>query len=98
MPEANQYSVTNKELVELIIRKAEIRDGRWMLSVNLGFSPGNFGPTPDQVSPGVIVGITSIGITRVTPEMNASETLTVDAAALYPRPSKPEVKRRTSKP
>ncbi len=98
MPEANQYSVTHKELIELIIKKAEVHEGRWTLSLSVGFSPGNFGPTPDQMSPGVIVGVTSIGIVRETPEMNMPEALTIDAAVVNPRAAKPAAKRRMSKP
>ena len=44
MPEVNQLFFTHKEVLELLIKKAKIHEGRWMLSTNFGFAAGNFGP------------------------------------------------------
>jgi hypothetical protein len=52
MPEVNQYLFNHKELLELMIKKADVHEGKWIVMANLGFSPGNFGPSPDQMSPG----------------------------------------------
>ena len=37
MPEVNQLFFQHKEIVELLIKKADIHDGKWVLAVNLGF-------------------------------------------------------------
>jgi hypothetical protein len=83
MAEANNYTVTHKELVELIIKHAGIHDGKWVLSATLGFAPGNFGPSPDQLSPGTVVAIQQIGIVRA--EAATPQEIQVDAAAVNPK-------------
>jgi hypothetical protein len=82
MPEANQYTLSHKELVELIIKQCGIHEGRWVLMANLGFAAGNFGPSNDQMSPGAVVSITQLGISRA--DQNAPREMTVDAAVVNP--------------
>ena len=57
-----------------------------MLSIGFGFAPGNFGPTPDQIDPGVVVAINQISIVREQPEASAPVGLVVDAAVVNPGP------------
>ena len=83
MPEANQFTFTNKELLELLIKKAGVHEGRWILMTNFGITPGNFGPSPDQFSPGVAVVINQMGIQRAQPE--TPEPMSLDAAVVNPR-------------
>jgi hypothetical protein len=78
MPAINQYSATPRELVELLIKAADVREGRWFLVANFGFSPGNFGATAAQLAPGVAVVLQGLGIQRELPGV-APEIL-VDAA------------------
>ena len=87
MPEVNQYLVKPKELVELIIKSAGIREGRWWLVANFGISPGNFGPTPEEVVPGLAVVIQNIGIQRELPNNPAPLGLVVDAAKIIHEPT-----------
>jgi hypothetical protein len=87
MPEVNQYLVKPKELVELIIKSAGIREGRWWLVANFGISPGNFGPTPDEAMPGMAFAIQSIGIQREVPGTPAPPGLVVDAAKVDHEPA-----------
>jgi len=86
MAEATQYTVTNRELVELIIRHADIHDGKWIMMAAFGFAPGNFGPTNDKLVPGTIVAIQNVGISRAEP--NTPPEMTVDASVVNPRPKK----------
>lgn len=86
MPDVNQYTVGPKELVELIIKASGIHEGRWALMANLGMGVGNFGPTPDDVAPGVVVSIQSVGITRETAAAPQPPSITVDAAEVNPQP------------
>jgi hypothetical protein len=86
MASPTQYSLTYKELIELIIKSSDVHEGRWMLSIGFGFAPGNFGPTPDQMSPGVVVAINQISIVREQPEASAPVGLVVDAAVVNPAP------------
>ena len=83
MPEVNQIFFTHKELLELLIKKADVHEGKWVLSANFGFSVGNFGPTPDQIAPGGIVVLLQTGIQRAVPE--TPESMTLDAAIINPK-------------
>jgi hypothetical protein len=82
MPEANQYLFTHKELLELLIKQAGLHEGKWMLTANFGFSAANFGPSPDQISPGAVVAILSMGIQRAAPDTPPQGVL--DAAQINP--------------
>ncbi len=90
MPEINQYVFSNKELLELLIKQAGVREGRWVLMTNFGIMPGNFGSAVEQaaqqIAPGVAVVINEMGIQRATAEM--PEQMSVDAALLYSPTSK----------
>jgi hypothetical protein len=85
MPEANQYLFSNKELLELLIRQADLHEGRWTLLANFGISPGNIGPTPEQLAPGVAIFINQIGITRAPND--TPEAVSADAAIVNPKQS-----------
>lgn len=91
MPEASQYMFTHKELVELMIKKADVREGKWMLSITFGFGAINGGPTPEQAMPTGVVGVQSVGIHKA--QSDSPEALTVDAAVVNPASSE---KRRPS--
>jgi hypothetical protein len=84
MPEANQYVFSNKELLELLIKQAGVREGRWMLMANFGFTAANFGQADDSIAPGGAMVIQQMGIQKApqgTP-LGAS----VDAAVINPAP------------
>jgi hypothetical protein len=82
MAEASQFTFTHKELVEVLIKKANIHEGKWMLLVNFGFAAINGGPTPEQVSPAAMAVIQSVGIQKAPDD--APISLVVDASAVNP--------------
>lgn len=82
MPEADQYTFTNKELLELLIKQAGVHEGRWMLMTIFGFSAGNFGPSPEQTAPGAVTVIDHMGIRRA--QADTPEELSLDAAVVNP--------------
>lgn len=82
MPEANQYLFKHQEVLELLIKKAGLHEGKWQLIVAFGFTPANMGTTDDQVVPGVAVGIQNIGLLKAQPE--SPKALTADAAVINP--------------
>jgi hypothetical protein len=88
MAEANQFTWTHKDLVKLFLKEQGIHEGRWWLLMNFGMSPGHFGPSEEQISPGIVVAVTSIGIQRVMPDapQQPPSSLTVDAAEVNPKP------------
>lgn len=87
MPEINKYAFKHKELVELLIKASDIHEGRWWLSVTFQMAPGNFGQTEEDVSPGMIVAIQSVGIEREAAGNPAPTSLVVDAAEVNPAPA-----------
>jgi hypothetical protein len=93
MVEPTQFMLNHRRLVELIVKDAGLHDGHWMLAVNFGFVPVNFGPNEDALSPGAVVAVTQIGIQRV-PEATPT-ALVVDAAVVNPSESPKAPKRRT---
>jgi hypothetical protein len=82
MAEVNQYTFTNKELLDLLIKQANVHEGRWILMANFGFSAGNFGPSADQMVPGAVVLVSQIGIQRAQPD--TPEAMVLDAAVINP--------------
>jgi hypothetical protein len=94
MPEINQYTVNAKELVTLILKEADIHEGRWWLLVNFGLSPGNFGPNPAELVPGIVVAVQHFGIQREMPGQPPPDSLVVDAAIANPRRSENSARAR----
>jgi hypothetical protein len=82
MPEANQYVFTHKELVEMMIKKTGLHEGKWILQATFTFAAINGGPSPDQLIPTAIVGLQSVGLQKALP--GAPPSLTVDAAEANP--------------
>jgi hypothetical protein len=82
MPEVNQYAFTHKELLEILIKQAGVHEGKWTIMTNFGFTAGNFGPTPEQMSPGAVVAVLQMGIQRAVP--GTAEEMTADAAVINP--------------
>lgn len=80
MPEANQHLFTNKELLELLVKRAGVREGRWILMANFGIGPVNLGPPADLMAPGLAVVIGQIGIQRA--QENTPEAASVAAAEI----------------
>lgn len=80
MPEPTQLTFTHQELLELLVRAAGLKTGKWMLLVNFGFSAANIGPDAASVMPSAIVGVQNVGLARAPDDAPAS--LVVDAALL----------------
>jgi hypothetical protein len=83
MPEVNQILFEHKELLELLIKKADVHEGKWILMAAFGFGPGNFGATANEMAPGVVVAIQKMGIQRA--EAVTPLEMTLDAAIVNPR-------------
>jgi hypothetical protein len=82
MPEVNQYSFTHKEVLELLIKKAGLHEGKWQLLTTFSLAAAFAGPTPDQIIPAAIVGVMNLGIQKAAPD--APPGLTLDAAIVNP--------------
>lgn len=94
MPDVNQYVFSYKELLEMMVKKAGLHEGKWSMLVNLGFAAINGGPSPDQIVPTGLVAIQAIGIQKSAPD--AIPALTIDAAEVNPGPAKGSNKRKSA--
>ena len=77
-----RHIFTHKELVETLIKKAGLHDGKWMLLVNFGFTAVNTGPSRDHILPTAIAAVQNIGIQRATED--APPSMVADAAEVNP--------------
>jgi len=99
MPEIKQYTFNYQEVLEALIKKAGLHEGRWQLIMSFGLAGANMGPTPAELVPGAAVAVTSIGLQRATHD--SPEVLTADAAIVNPASSakrQPSVRSRRASP
>lgn len=82
MPEIAQYNFSLAEVVEALIKKADLHEGLWQLQVNLNLGAGNFASDPNTALPGAIVTIGELGLIKGEP--NAPRNLVVDANLVNP--------------
>lgn len=78
-----------KEVTAALVKYYGLHEGLYDLFLEYQFAFGNMGPTPSQVFPSAVMGLSRLGVTRVAQE----GPLTVDAAQVNPasgkkRPSK----------
>ncbi|MBI4083468.1 MAG: hypothetical protein HY423_12755 [Candidatus Lambdaproteobacteria bacterium] len=85
MAEITSITWTYQELVEMLIKAANIHEGTWMPQIQFGLAAGNFGPSPPDVVPGAAVLIQKIGIQRAPEPIPPGLNLAVDAAKVNPR-------------
>ena len=83
MPETDRINYSHKELTELMVRAAGLREGTWMLLAEFNFGAANIGQGKDT-NPGAMVMIKTIGLQRVKEGQNTPPHLTVNAADLEP--------------
>lgn len=84
----NLYTFSHRELVELMLKAADVHEGKWVLTVQLGVGTGNVGPSPTEVYPGVTIQFQKVGIQRLL-EGAVEGTITIDAAVVNPPKSEP---------
>jgi hypothetical protein len=82
VPEISQYTFKYSEVIEALIKKAGLHEGKWQLTMNFGLGAANMGPSPNEVVPGAAVAVVSLGLTKATPE--SPPALTLDAAEINP--------------
>lgn len=76
MATPKQFTFAFKELAEVLVREAGVREGNWGLYVRFGLSATNVGTSDDDLKPAAIVPIVELGIQQ----FDTPNSLTVDAA------------------
>lgn len=86
MAEVNQFTLTHKELLGLLIKHTGVHEGKWQLLFGINMATGSMGPTPEESFPGVMMTIPNIGIQRVGPDTPTDKpgTVVLDAAQVNP--------------
>lgn len=81
-------SLSLKELAEILVRHHGYTEGIYETTIEFQIAVGAVGPNPQQTLPGAIVGISKIGLSKIS-EMNHHS---VDAS-LINAPKKPRAKK-----
>ena len=83
MPEVNQHTFKYKEVIEALIKKANLHEGKWQIVMTFGLQTANVGPSAEGLVPGAALAVTAIGLHRATER--SPEALVVDAAIVNPK-------------
>lgn len=81
-----------KEITALLIRHYGVHEGLFDLYLEYRMAFGAFGPTPEEVLPSTILGVSNLSITK----SEKLGPLTVDAALVNPKSSSPRTKKPIS--
>lgn len=82
MPEISQFNFKYSEVLEALVKQAGVHEGKWQLIMNFGLAGANLGPTQEEIVPGAVVGVQSIGLMRANETSPIS--LVIDAAEVNP--------------
>jgi hypothetical protein len=99
MAEATQYMFDYQEVLEELIRKQNLHEGKWRLIFELGFAATNMNtPEPPDgakvaLRPAGVVLVQKVGIART----EESNNLTLDASIVNPKPPTKSTKRPSKK-
>jgi hypothetical protein len=74
--------LTLKDIAELLIKHKGLTEGLYNLSFRFEIAVGAVGPTPGAAVPGVMFGVSGVGLEKVP----VAGPLTVDAAIVNPAP------------
>ena len=92
MPEITQYTLSHRELLELMIKSVGVHSGKWMLTISFGFGAVNIGNGPEDAQPSAVVQVQKIGMQVAPPD--APDSLVLDAAKVNP-PTRGTARRKT---
>ena len=86
MAEINQWNFTHQEVLELLIKKADVHEGTWAISFNLQMVAGTFPISPSSILPGAAILIQGLALQRIPADQpQPPGAATMDAAKVNPR-------------
>jgi len=74
------------ELTEILVKHQKLHEGLYNLSLEFQLGVGAVGPTPELICPGVMIGVSGIGLSKT--EKEKTNIHTIDAAKVNPAPKK----------
>ena len=81
------------ELTEILIKHKDLHEGLYNLSLEFQIAVGAVGPSPELISPGAMIGVSRIGLSKT--EEEKANIHTVNAAKINPAPKKRPRKSKT---
>ena len=84
MPETTEINFSHREIVEMLIKKQDLHEGIWGLSIRFNFAASSIGPSSTEVYPSAVASVVQIGLHKFDTESN----LTLDAAKVNPIPQR----------
>ncbi|MBN1187315.1 MAG: hypothetical protein JXB49_33865 [Bacteroidales bacterium] len=78
----NSITFTHREVAEALIKKQDLHEGLWGISIEFSLGGANISQGPDNtnLTPAAIIPVTKIGIQK----FSKPNSLTVDAAEINP--------------
>lgn len=83
MPEPTQFSFTWAEVAELLVKQANLHEGRWVVVPEFGVNAGIIGQTTSNSKPGAAILLNSLQLIRA--QADAPAALVVDASIVNPK-------------
>lgn len=81
--------LSTREITALLIKHHHVHDGRYDLMIEFQIGTGNVGPSPQKLTPGIMIGIAQFAL--IPTQTTEDGPTTVDAAIANP----PKKKRST---
>jgi len=81
MADASQYVFSFQELAELLVKRQNIHEGLWSVTIKFGIQAGHIAGLGAPLLPTALVPVLEIGIQKV----DKANELTVDAAKVNPQ-------------
>lgn len=66
MAETTKIEFTNNELLRILLKEQNIKEGHWVLAATFKFGAMNMGESPSEASPTAVATISRIAIERVS--------------------------------
>ena len=93
-PGPMEPSLSIRQLTELLVRHLDLHDGLYDLMTHFSIGTGPVGPSLNELSPGLMVGLTGVGLIKVT----TAGPNSVDASQINPSqppaPAPPKTRRK----
>lgn len=90
-PVPMEPSLSIRQLTELLVRHLDLHDGLYDLMTHFSIGTGPVGPSLNELSPGLMVGLTGVGLIKVP----AAGPNSVDASQVNPAPPPVPASRKT---
>ena len=83
MADPTQYSFSFAEVMQLLLKSANVHEGRWVIGIEFNVLVGPMGVKPDEAYPGAMIAANKI-IISAAGDAPTPPNLTFDATELNP--------------